>query len=263
MKRTLFSLIALCLFSVAFAQISTPGKTVISENSVEINGFTAPAFTVYFEGKQPDLAKAWSGFLKDTYGLKQRKSGGMYATEMVLFPDVSANKLILYTFIYEDGTQPAISLAAAFTGESFIDSKEYSIEADKLKMVIKRFIKAYQLQLVNEELATIQKSYDKMAGDLAKIDKEKASLNKDRTKLEKKVYKNDANINKMRNQILELEAKINKLSTDNAGLKTKVDEINGKVANTDSDATSQKDVIDIQKQKLDVLNARKTLIINE
>ena len=263
MSRTLFSTLLLWIATSAFAQISTPGKTIITDNNVEINGYSAPAYTVYFEGKQSGLTKAWAGFLKDTYGLKQRRSGAMYSTEMVSMPDISANKIILYTFIYEDGSQPAISLAAAFSGDSFIDPKENSIEADKIKMLFKRFVKAYQLQLVNEELETIQKSYDKMAGDLSKIDKEKASLNKDRSKLEKKVFKNDANINKMRNEILELEAKINKLSTDNAGLKSEIDDLKSKTASTDNDATSQKNVLDVQKQKLDVLNARKTLIINE
>lgn len=259
---TVFIVFAITMNS-QFVDYSTIGKTIINEATLVYDGNPNPAVAVYFNGNQEDLKDIWQDFLKENYSVKLKRTGSIYLAPDASFIDITSKPVTLYSIINESSPDAGITIAMAFNNTDYISSENYPAEYEKLKSLLKRFIKHYQLNIVNEELSDIQKTYDDMAKDLEKLEKDKSDINNDIVKLEGDIFEAKSDIGKREKKIMELEAEIKELKTDIVETENEITEAKRLLGNSETDIQTQKEKVGIQKEKLEKLTAKKEAIISE
>lgn len=261
---TLFAFLAFFTTTIAqTTEYSTLGHTVIGETSLEYDGNPNPAYIVSLEGTHSNLEKSWKNFMKEKYSIKLKKSGSLLIAPDANLADITTKIVTIYSSVNEKSPSSGLILAISIGRDDFISSEKNPQEAEKVKALIKRFVKNYNLEMVNEELEDIQKTYDKMNSELSKVEKESSKMTEDVVDLERDIYEANADITKKKQEIHELEAEISELNTEITTSQNEIDELKRQKDNLQKDIDSQKETVASQKIKLDKIIAKKDLILSE
>lgn len=242
---------------------SVIGKTNVFETTLEYDGNPNAAFRVIFQGDREDLEKSWSDFLKDNYDVRLKRSGKIRVAQNIHLSDVTNKMVSLVSLVDEKAPDAGLTVAVSVNRYEYISSKSHQEESEKLKELMIRFVKFYQLRVVEAELETIQDVYDDVESDLEKAVKDKADVDKDIVKLEGDILKAKSDISKSEKKILELEAEVNELKSEITESQNKIDEFKLDLTNKQKDVQMQKDLLAVQKEKLDNINEKKQLILTE
>lgn len=239
------------------------GKTTVFNTTLEYDGNPNPAFRVIFQGDRKDLQDAWSDFMKDNYDVRLKRSGSLRVAPEIHLPDVTNKMVTLYSLVNEKAPEAGLTVAVSVNRYEYISPKEYPEESEKIKTFLKRFVKYYQLRIVESELEKIQDVHDDVQSDLEKAVKDKTDVDKDIVKLEGDILKAKSDISKNEKKILELEADNNELQNEITESNNEIDQLKLDLENKKKDVEMKKELLNVQKEKLDKINEKKQLILSE
>lgn len=244
-------------------QYSTFGNILVAESSLLIDGFETPAYSIYFEDEIPEMEKVWKNYLKDNYDIRLRNIRGLLKAENVRMYEVSNKEVTLYSKFEAKRPLPQFVVTVALSRDTFIQKETHPIEAKNIKAMMIKFVKSHQLDVVNEELADVQKSYDKINSSYGKIAKEKASVQKDKLKNEGQIVDLKSDIEKNKQKIQELEARINSELAEVDKETKAIELLDGEINNLQKNLDVTSETLKMQKEKVDMIKAKKDLILSQ
>jgi hypothetical protein len=259
-------LAVLISFSLAKAQngpYSVIGNTNVFETTLEHDGNPNPAFQVIFEGDRKELEDAWQDFLKDNYDVRLKRSGSLRVAPDIHLPDITNKMVTLYSMVNDKAPDAGLTVAVSVNRYDYLSKKEYPEESEKIEIFIKRFVKYYQLRVVEAEMEKIQDVHNDVQSDLEKAMKEKADVDKDIVKLQGDILKDKSDVSKNQKKILELEADNKKLQSEITESENNIEQLKLELSNKEKDVSAKRDLLKVQQEKLDKINEKKQLILTE
>jgi len=242
---------------------SVIGSTKVFTTTLEYDGNPNPAFQVIFEGDRKDLENAWQDFLKENYDVKLKRSGSIRIAPDIHLPDITNKMVTLYSMVNPKAPDAGLTVAVSVNRYEYLSKKEYPEESEKIEIFMKRFVKFYQLRVVEEEMKKIQDVRSGVESDLEKAMKAKADVDKDIVKDQGDILKAKSELSKNEKKILELEADNKKLQSGITESENSIEQLKLELENKEKDVSAKRDLLNVQQAKLDKINEKKQLILSE
>ncbi|MFC0878160.1 hypothetical protein ACE01N_16300 [Saccharicrinis sp. FJH2] len=255
--------VSLSFISAQNGPYSVIGSTKVFTTTLEYDGNPNPAFQVIFEGDRKDLEDAWEDFLKDNYDVKLKRSGSIRVAPDIHLPDITNKMVTLYSLVNSKAPDAGLIVAISVNRYEYLSKKEYPEESEKIEIFIKRFVKFYQLRIVEDEMEKIQDVHDDVQSDLEKAMKNKADVDKDIVKMQGDILKAKSDVSKNEKKILELEAENKELQSEITESENNIEQLKLDLENKEKDVQVKRELLNVQQQKLDKINEKKQLILSE
>lgn len=263
MKTQLFTLVLIILFiQPSYAQsINIPQKIEVTEGMQQLDDVERNGFNVVLAGSEKDIIKAFEDYLeKKDKNYDVKSFFKKISAENILVPSFSDKHFNLNAEVRESGSTISLWYWVSLGENTFISSTTHPDEAAKCKALLKDFGKTYfssfiatDVALTTEKLEESEDNLEDVIDDIADLTKDQQKEKKRQEKLEKKKQQLESKLAELQIDIKEKDAEIEKVNADIDLLSTKINAKNTSKADIERKITEQRQTLDDLNKRLSII----------